>query len=100
MSSAQLGNTEQVENVQNTEQFEAARERAEQKLSFYIHLTAFVLVNALLTAIDLTTSPNELWFFWPLGGWGLGLALHAFQVFTTGPSALKQRMIERELARK
>ncbi len=97
MSSAQLSNTEHVE---DTEKFEEARDRAEQKLGFYIHLAAFIVVNALLTAIDLTTSPDKLWFFWPLGGWGIGLALHAVQVFTTGPSALKQRMIDRELARK
>ncbi len=84
----------------STEQFESAKERVEQKLAFYVHLAAFVLVNALLTAIDLTTSPGELWFYWPLGGWGIGLALHAFNVFSSGPSALKQRMIERELARK
>ncbi len=83
-----------------TEQFEAAKERVEQKLAFYTHLAVFVLVNALLTAIDLTTSPGQLWFFWPLGGWGIGVVLHAFKVFNSGPSSVKQRMIERELARK
>ena len=83
-----------------TEQFEAAKERVEQKLAFYIHLTVFVLVNALLTVIDLMSSPGELWFFWPLGGWGIGLVLHAVKVFSSGPSTLKQRMIERELSRR
>ena len=82
-----------------TEQFETAKERVEQKLGFYIHLAVFVLVNALLTAIDLMTSPGQLWFFWPLGGWGIGVVLHAVKVFGNA-SSLKQRMIERELARK
>ena len=83
-----------------TEQFETAKERVELKLGFYIHLAVFVLVNALLTVIDLMTSPGELWFFWPLGGWGIGLVLHAIKVFSNGPSGFKQRLIERELARK
>lgn len=82
-----------------TEQFEAAKERVEQKLGFYIHLAVFVLVNALLTVIDLMSSPGQLWFFWPLGGWGIGLVLHAVKVFSN-VSGFKQRMIERELARK
>ncbi|MBI1313751.1 hypothetical protein GC176_20865 [bacterium] len=84
----------------NTEQYEQAKVRVEQKLGFYIHLAVFVLVNALLTAIDLTSTPDELWFYWPLGGWGIGLVLHAVKVFSSGPSALKQRMIEHEMARK
>jgi hypothetical protein len=83
-----------------TEQCETAKERVELKLSFYVHLAVFVLVNALLTVIDLMTSPGELWFYWPLGGWGLGLVLHAFKVFSSGPSGFKQRMIERELSRR
>lgn len=38
------------------------------------------MVNLLLCAINLLTSADYLWFVWPLLGWGIGLASHAFGV--------------------
>jgi hypothetical protein len=35
----------------------------------------------MLFLIDITTSPDMLWFYWPLFGWGLGLVVHALRVF-------------------
>jgi hypothetical protein len=48
---------------------------------FYIHATVYVWVNALLALINLVTSRGRIWFFWPLLGWGIGLAAHWFTVF-------------------
>ncbi len=31
--------------------------------------------------VNLTTSPETLWSIWPLLGWGLGLAAHAWLVY-------------------
>ena len=77
-----------------------ATRRVEERLGFYIHATAYVLVNAALIAINLTRSPDDLWFYWPLAGWGIGLAAHAIRVFgSPGTSRLKERMVERELQR-
>ena len=45
----------------------------------YVHATIFVLVNATLLLIDALT-PGSWWFFWPLAGWGIGLAAHALTV--------------------
>jgi hypothetical protein len=42
---------------------------------FRRHLTAFVLVNALLTGVNITQGP-PWWAFWPLIVWGLVLMLH------------------------
>lgn len=79
------------------EDYDSAKKRAEEKLGFYSHAAAFVVVNAVLTAIDLTTSPDSMWFFWPLAGWGAGLLMHGLRVFGNGTSSLKEKMIEREL---
>jgi uncharacterized membrane protein YdbT with pleckstrin-like domain len=49
---------------------------------FYMHLLVFVAVNAGLLAINLMSSPGRLWFHWPLLGWAVWLALHAFATFT------------------
>ena len=53
----------------------------------YIHLTAYVLVNALLVGINLATNPDRLWFQWTLMGWGIGIVAHAAAVFTAGKRA-------------
>jgi uncharacterized membrane protein len=42
----------------------------------------YLAVNALLYLINMITSPDTLWFFWPLMGWGIGIALHAVLVFS------------------
>jgi hypothetical protein len=58
-----------------------AKNAAGAKIGFYIHLTAYVAVNALLVAINLATSSAHLWFKWPLLGWGFGVLVHAIVTF-------------------
>lgn len=48
---------------------------------FRIHLIIYGAVNLLLMVINLLTNPGNLWFFWPLLGWGLGLIGHGFAAF-------------------
>jgi hypothetical protein len=43
---------------------------------FLIHLAAYVVVSALLAAINLWFAPETLWFVWVLLGWGIGVAAH------------------------
>jgi len=64
--------------------YDRARRRVRQLKGFYIHATIYVLVNTLLIGINLITSHHEIWFFWPLLGWGIGLAAHGFSVFGLG----------------
>jgi hypothetical protein len=81
----------------STTEFTRAKKAVHARLGFNIHLTAYLVVNVLLLAINIVTSPTHLWFQWPLLGWGLGLAAHAFAAF--GLPGLRGRMIENELAR-
>lgn len=68
------------------------------RIGLLIHTLVFVLVNALLIAINLATATDYLWFWWPLAGWGAGLIFHAVIVLVLPPGRdLKRRMIEREL---
>ena len=64
--------------------FDRARRRVRRMRGFYIHATVYLLVNVLLIAINLATSPHVLWFVWPLLGWGIGLAAHGLAVFGFG----------------
>ena len=70
--------------MDDQESYNRARRRVRQIKGFYIHATIYVLVNALLIAINLGTSRGEVWFFWPLLGWGIGLAVHGLSVFGLG----------------
>lgn len=80
--------------------FNQAAQRVDEKMGFYTHLGVYVVVNAALAIVDLVTTPEALWFYWPLAGWGIGIAVHAWKVFSApAVSRMKQRMIRRELDR-
>lgn len=49
------------------------------RASLAIHAMAFCLINVLLVLINVSTG-GDLWFQWPLLGWGAGLAYHAWAV--------------------
>jgi uncharacterized membrane protein len=63
---------------------------------FKIHLAAYVLVNLALIAINLLTTPDKLWFYWPLIGWGLGIIAHGAAIYYT---ANHRRVRDRRRAR-
>jgi hypothetical protein len=52
---------------------------------FFFHFSAYVLVNVILIAVNLLLTPDKLWFYWPLLGWGIGILAHGLAVhFSTG----------------
>jgi hypothetical protein len=84
----------------NPEAYEKAKKRVEAKIGFYVHLAVYVGVNLLLLIINLTRSPQYLWFKWPLFGWGIGVFFHGLSVFVfsgRGLEAVKEKMIEEEM---
>lgn len=89
---------ERVLFMENQEIYQRAEKRAEAKITFYCHLTAYVAVNILLIITNLITSSQYLWFKWPLIGWSIGIFIHAFRIYAFPPgSSLKKRIIEKEL---
>jgi hypothetical protein len=60
--------------------------RAKARAAFQRHLFTYAWVNALLVVIwALTNFGGYFWPVWPLLGWGIGLASHAFSAY--GPRA-------------
>ena len=52
---------------------------------FFFHFSAYVLVNLILIAVNLLLTPDKLWFYWPLLGWGIGILAHGLAIqFSTG----------------
>ena len=61
--------------------YEQALRQARDLRAFYNHLLVFVVVNLFLFIVDYLGGPDEWWFYWPLLGWGVGLAVHGLHTF-------------------
>lgn len=71
--------------------------RAEdEKRDFSVHLVVYVLVNAILIATNLIYSPEAIWFFYPLLGWGIGITAHYLGAVRWIESELKKKEAEAE----
>lgn len=72
-----------------------------ERRAFTSHLLSFILVNALLAAINLTVG-GPLWFLWSVFGWGIGLTFHARAALLPDRDRLSERArkkLERERER-
>jgi hypothetical protein len=58
--------------MDDQETYRRAKIRVGQIKGFYVHAIVYVLVNALLITINLLTSPDHIWFFYPLRKISLG----------------------------
>jgi 2TM domain len=74
-----------MENNNQDERYFKARKRVEEIKGFYGNLAAYIVVNIGLLVVNLLTSPQYLWFFWPLLWWGIGVAIHGLKVFNYMP---------------
>jgi hypothetical protein len=79
----------------------AAQQRVAEIEAFYVHLLSYVLVLALLTAVNIYTS-DEWWVQWVFLGWGIGVVAHALALFATKPRFVVawERRKFRELVRR
>lgn len=62
----------------------AAQKRVHKKKQFYKHLAAFISVGFFFFAINLVTIADgdyELWFFFPMLPWSIGLIIHYLTTF-------------------
>lgn len=73
------------DNFENKERYDKAVKRVEEIKGFYGNLTAYIAVNVGLLVLNLVTSPEYLWFFWPMLGWGIGVIFHGMKVFNWIP---------------
>lgn len=88
----------------NHDAYERARKRVKKKKDFYSHLATYLAMGAFFLALNLVTAPGRWWFFWPMLGWGIGLAFHYLDAFgLPGVGTLdkdwEQKAIEEEMER-
>ena len=48
---------------------------------FAVHLFIYVATCLLLLAVNLIVTPQVWWFYWPMLGWGAGVATHGWCAF-------------------
>lgn len=81
-------------------EYKEAKKRVEEIQGFYWNLASYIIVNGFFTFLDLKDGNYE-WAFWPLLGWGIGVAFHAIEVFGFfNSSTWKDRMVKKELERR
>ncbi|KAA0129866.1 histidine kinase [Chryseobacterium sp. SN22] len=66
------------------ESYERAQKRVKEIKSFYGNLVSYCLIIPFLIIVNIITSPGDLWFIYPMLGWGIGLAAHGMGVFGIG----------------
>ena len=74
-----------------------ARKRVEERRDFSSHAVAYLVVNAFLVGIWAMSGRGYFWPIWSLGGWGVGLAFHAWDVF--GHRPITDADVDREIRR-
>lgn len=74
--------------------YKKAKKRVAEIKGFYTNLISYCIVIPFLIFINLSTNTRNHWFWFPVLGWGVGLATHAFQVFGVGESWQEKKIQE------
>ncbi|WP_377841868.1 2TM domain-containing protein [Bosea sp. UC22_33] len=85
-----------------TQDEELALDQVRQIKRFYLRVVQSGVFIAILAAINLTVTPNYLWFLWVALFWGAALAFKGLRVFDKVPflnAAWEKRQVERRLGR-
>lgn len=78
-----------------------ARKRVKKIKGFYSHLASYIIMGLFFIGLNLFTSPDFFWAFFPIAGWGIGIAFHAIDVFGFPGIGRdwEQRQLEKEMNR-
>lgn len=74
-----------METNNDFERYQQAKKQVQEIKGFYGHLLGYIVVMVVIIYINLTYSPEILWFTWTMLGWGIGLFFHAMKVFNFFP---------------
>ncbi len=62
-----------------------------EKLGFWMHFTAYALVNGLIASMNLIYSPSTIWFIFVLFPWGIGVVAHFIGAYYSTPLKLREK---------
>lgn len=84
--------------VDPADERKAAIKRLEDRREFRTHVVVYIVVNLGLVAIWAASGGGYFWPVWVIGGWGIGLVLHAWSVY--GERAITEDEIQEEMRRR
>jgi sensor histidine kinase YesM len=73
-----------TEEIQNSSYVRAV-EKVEKLKEFYQNVASYCIVIPFLVFINLYTSPQFHWFWFPMFGWGIGVLFHGLDVYNYNP---------------
>lgn len=90
--------------MNENEQYQQARKRVKEKKKFYNHLSVYLVMGGFFFGVNYFSSPGIWWFYWPMLGWGIGLAMQYLKVFGLtaagiGTKEWEEREIEKEMGK-
>lgn len=71
-------------NIEEHQAYQRALERAKELKKFYAHLGIYIVMSLFFFALNYVTFRGHWWFYWPILGWGLGVAINAVKVYAYG----------------
>jgi hypothetical protein len=92
-------NTSSKQNLTPEQIEHMAIRRVKAKMGWYLHVAIYVVVNLFLIAGAMFQGKH--WHFFPIIGWGFGLAIHGVIVWfkcSSAGFAWRERMLVRERA--
>jgi len=90
ISAQELTEAEEEYSFAKKDRFEFLEFRRRQVREFREHFFAYIIINTLLVAINLMTAGTVDWAIWPILGWGVGLAFHAWGSLNTGSETFQE----------
>ncbi|MCB0601554.1 MAG: 2TM domain-containing protein [Saprospiraceae bacterium] len=79
-----------------------AYKRVRTKARFRKHLGVYLVMGTFFFILNMLTDRHDLWFYWPMLGWGLGLSMHYLRAYGlpgSDPDEWEEKQMQKELAR-
>ena len=73
-----------IENQNEQQAYQRAIERAKELKRYYTSLGTYVIFCIFFFVLNYFTSYGNWWFYWPMIGWGLSIALKTIKVYNFG----------------
>jgi len=72
---------EPIKEITNSFSYDLAKEKVNKIRGFYASLIMYCITIPIFIALNLRTSPNYYWFYFPMIGWGFGLLIQGLNAF-------------------
>lgn len=87
-----------IQSLMKRSPYRRAKRRVNVKKGFYYHFSIYAIIISFLAFINMWDWSGEIWFVFPMAGWGMAIAIHYVAVFgIPGSRVLTKEWEEREM---